>query len=186
MNYEELYIRATKGDEIALEELIDAAEQGEADAQYLLSCLYEQDGPQKNEEQADYWLDMAVYNGHEQAKQKYYEKPLKPIKNYQEEKSSFEGPSDESENHHIESEEEKKAKRIRIIWWIVFPILLAAYYMHKCENDAERDKAFKEQITPFDQKSDNFKPSEHIQIDSDLNIKVDEQYIEHLEKKGKR
>lgn len=28
-------------------------------------------------------------------------------------------------------------------------------------------------------------PSEHIQIDFSLKIKVDEQYIEHLEKKGK-
>ena len=81
MDFNELFKNASMGDEIALEELIDAAEQGEADAQFLLSCLYEQDGPLKNEEQADYWLDMAVYNGHEQAKQKYYEKPLKPIKN---------------------------------------------------------------------------------------------------------
>lgn len=81
MDFNELFKKASLGDEIALEELIDAAEQGEADAQFLLSCLYEQDGPQKNEEQADYWLDMAAYNGHEQAKQKYYEKPLKPIKN---------------------------------------------------------------------------------------------------------
>ena len=81
MDFNELFKNASMGDEVALEELIDAAEQGEADAQYLLSCLYEQDGPLKNEEQADYWLDMAVYNGHEQAKQKYYEKPLKPIKN---------------------------------------------------------------------------------------------------------
>lgn len=81
MEYEELNKKASLGDENALEELIGYAEQGEADAQFLLSCLYEQDGPLKNEELADYWLDMAVYNGHEQAKQKYYEKPLKPIKN---------------------------------------------------------------------------------------------------------
>lgn len=81
MEYEELNKKASLGDDNALEELIGYAEQGEADAQFLLSCLYEQDGPLKNEELADYWLDMAVYNGHEQAKQKYYEKPLKPIKN---------------------------------------------------------------------------------------------------------
>lgn len=82
MEYEELNKKASLGDDNALEELIGYAEQGEADAQFLLSCLYEQDGPLKNEEQADYWLDMAVYNGHEQAKQKYHEKPLKPIKNF--------------------------------------------------------------------------------------------------------
>lgn len=55
--------------------------------------------------------------------------------------------------------------------------------MHKCEKEAERDKVFQELMTPMDKKSDNINPSEHIQIDSNLNIKVDKEYIEHLENK---
>lgn len=81
MNYEELYTKASKGDESALEELVDYAEHGEADAQYWLSCLYEMDGPLKNEEQADYWLDIAAFNGNQQAKQKLSARPLRPVKN---------------------------------------------------------------------------------------------------------
>ena len=188
MNYEELYKKGTGGNDNALEELIGYAEQGEADAQYWLSCLYEMDGPLKNEEQADYWLEMAGYNGNEQAKQKLYERPLKPIKNKRDEEGNdfSENTSETSKYRYVESEEEKSRRRINYIWWILFPILLSLYYMHKCEKDAERDKAFQELITPIEQKSDNFNPSEHIKIDSDLNIKVDEQYIEYLKKKGKR
>lgn len=187
MNYEELYTKASKGDESALEELVDYAEHGEADAQYWLSCLYEMDGPLKNEEQADYWLDMAAYNGNKSAKQKLYERPLKPIKNNRDEEEDFsENAVPNSSNGNVYSEEDRKRWRIRIIWWIIFPILFSLYYLHKCEEDAERDKAFKEQMIPLDQKSDNFNPSEHIQIDSIGKIKVDEQYIEHLKKKGKR
>jgi len=70
MSYEELYEQAKKGDAEALENLVECAEVGEAEAQYLLSCLYETDGPLKNEEQSYYWLDMASYNGNQQAKQK--------------------------------------------------------------------------------------------------------------------
>ena len=188
MNYEELYMKASKGEENALEELVEYAEQGEADAQYLLSCLYEMDGPMKNEEQADYWLDMAAYNGNECAKQKLYERPLRPIKNNkdEEEDDSSEANTEDSGNDNVFSEEERKRWRIRIIWWIIFPILFSLYYIHKCEEDAERDRAFKEQMIPFDQRSDNVNPIEHIQIDSNQHIKVDKDYIDHLEKKVKR
>ena len=184
MNYEELYTKASKGDESALEELVDYAEHGEADAQYWLSCLYEMDGPLNNEEQADYWLDMAAFNGNEKAKKKLYERPLKPIKNKRDdEDNDSETLSQEATYNHINSEEEKTRRRIKIIWWIVFPIILGIYYMHKCENDAKNDKAFQELVTPFDKKSDNINPSEHLQVDSNLNIKADKDYIEHLEKK---
>lgn len=186
MIYEELYKKASMGDEIALEKLIDCAEQGEADAQYLLSCLYEIDERLKNEEQADYWLEMAAFNGNEKAKKKLHERPLRPIKNNRDdEDDDSEKLSEEATYYHMNSEEEKTRWRIRIIWWIVFPILLGIYYLHKCENDAKNDKAFQELITPFDQKS-NINPSEHLQIDSNLNIKADKEYIEHLEKKFNR
>lgn len=185
MDFNELFKNASMGDEIALEELIDAAEQGDADAQYLLSCLYEQDGPFYNEEQADYWLEMAVYNGNQEAKKKLSERPLRAKKNNQCEEDASQ-LSEELETHYVESKKEKTRWKIRIIWWILFPILLALYYMHKCEKDAESHRKFEELIKPMDQKSENFNPSEHIQIDSSLNIKADEQYIEHLKKKGER
>lgn len=81
--------------------------------------------------------------------------------------------------------EESRNSFFKWLWWLLFPVLLTIYYMHKCENDAESHKAFQELITPMDKKSDNINPSEHIQIDSNLNIKVDKEYIEHLEKKFK-
>ena len=186
--YEDLYTKASMGDEIALEELIDYAEQGEADAQYWLSRLYEMDGPLENEEQAYYWLKMADFNGNEQAKQKLYERPLKSFKNNRdkEENDSYNNTSEKTDYSYAESKEDSSHQDINYIWWILFPIFLAIFYMHKCEEDAEVDKAFNELIIPLDQKSDNFNPSEHIQIDSSGKIKVDEQYIDHLKKKGKR
>lgn len=183
MNYEEIYSKASKGDENTLKELIAYAEQGEAEAQYLLSCLYEMNGPLKDEEQADYWLNIAVFNGNEQAKQKYYSRPLKSIKNNPEEYNDSGEPSDEPKYNYVESVESGNNWNIRLIWWILFPFLMALYYMHKCEKDAEREKAFKELIKPMDQKIDNFNPTEHIQVNSDLSIKVDEEYVEHLKKK---
>lgn len=121
MNYEELYAKASMGDEIALEELIDCAEQGEADAQYLLSCFYEMDGPLKNEEQADYWLDMADYNGNEKAKQKLCERPLKPVKKHVDEDDDSSITSDKSDTNYIETEEEKSRRRIKYILVDIVP-----------------------------------------------------------------
>ena len=185
MNFNELFENASMGDMIALEELIDAAEQGEADAQYLLSSFYEMDGPLKNEEQADYWLKMAVYNGNQEAKKKLSERPLRAKKsNLAEEDASQ--LSEELETHYVESGEEKTHWMIRLIWCVLFPILFVLYHMYKCEKDAESNRMFEELIKPMDQKSENFNPSEHIQIDSGLKIKVDEQYIEHLKIKGER
>lgn len=187
MNIEELYTKASFGDEKALEELIAYAEQGEADAQYLLSCLYEMDGPFKNEEQAYYWLDIASYNGNQQAKQKLQSRPIvRPTRNKSEVDNVSDCSSDEPEYHYVESEEENTRNKIRLIWWIAFPIILVLYYMNKCERDAKRDKAFQELIKPLDQKSDNFNPQEHLLVDSNLKIKVDKDYIEHLEKRAKK
>lgn len=187
MAFEELYSKASKGDENAQKELIDYAEQGEADAQYLLFCLYDMDGPFKNEEQANYWLDMAAYNGSQQAKDKVHERPFRPVRHHTDEEDSLaEEPVDESIPKHMGSEEETTRWKIRILWWIVFPVLLVLYHINKCERDAESNRAFRELMTPMDQKSENFNPSEHIQMDPDLHIKVDEEYIEHLEGKTKR
>lgn len=185
MTIEELYSKVSLGDEKALEELIDYANQGEADAQFLLSCLYENDGPLNDEEQSDYWLEMAAYNGNQEAKKKLSDRPLKPIKSNLFDDDTIQS-SEEPEDHYVESEEEKTRRKIRHLWWILFPILLVLYHMHKCEKDAERERTFNELVKPMEQKIENFNPSEHIQMDSTGKIKVDEEYVKHLEKMGNK
>ena len=120
MIYEELYKKASNEDNSALEELIDNAEQGDADAQYLLSCLYEMDGSLKNEEQADYWLEMAAFNGNEKAKNKLHDRPLKPIKNNRDEDDDSEMLSKEATYNHMNSEEEKTVGGLELFGGLFF------------------------------------------------------------------
>ena len=114
---------------------------------------------------------------------KLYERPLRPIGNKSEEDYASDYSSDESEYYYVESEEERTRRRIRYIWWIAFPLVFILYHIYKCERDTEREKAFQELMKPMDQKSTNFNPQEHIRVDSNLNIKVDKEYIGHLKKK---
>ena len=188
MSYEELYNKAMNGDADALSRLIEDAEMGEATAQYWLSCQYEAEGPLKDEEQSDYWLDMAVYNGNPMAVEKRKRTPHRHNERTAgENKTSSVNMSEDNEAKNEEQEGKAKRKSKNYIWiWGIFLVLIVAKYISKCEEQRERDEGFDRFMEWVDHKEEIFNPSEHIETDSNLNIKADKEYIEWLEKKTRQ
>ena len=77
MNYEELYEKAYSGDLSALKELESEAGSGNAEAQYVLSCVYDNvTSPFRNVELGMYWLKKSSDYGYELAVKKIRELPL--------------------------------------------------------------------------------------------------------------
>ena len=77
MNYEELYEKAHSGDLSALKELESEAGSGNAEAQYVLSCVYDNvTSPFRNVELGMYWLKKSSDYGYELAVKKIRELPL--------------------------------------------------------------------------------------------------------------
>lgn len=77
MYYEELYEKAYSGDLSALKELESEAGTGNAEAQYVLSCVYDDvTSPFRNVELGMYWLKKSSDYGYELAVKKIRELPL--------------------------------------------------------------------------------------------------------------
>ena len=77
MYYEELYEKAYSGDFSALNELENEAGAGNAEAQYVLSCVYDNvTSPFRNVELGMYWLKKSSDYGYELAVKKIKELPL--------------------------------------------------------------------------------------------------------------
>ena len=77
MYYEELYEKAHSGDFSALKELESEAGAGNADAQYVLSCVYDNvASPFRDVELGMYWLKKSSGYGYELAVKKIRELPL--------------------------------------------------------------------------------------------------------------
>jgi len=77
MDYEELYEKAYSGDVSALEELESEAGSDNAEAQYILYCVYDNvTSPFRNVEQGMYWLKKSSDNGYELAVNRINELPL--------------------------------------------------------------------------------------------------------------
>ena len=77
MYYEELYEKAFSGDFSALNELENEAGAGNAEAQYVLSCVYDDvTSPFRNVELGMYWLKKSSDYGYELAVKKIKEMPL--------------------------------------------------------------------------------------------------------------
>lgn len=77
MYYEELYEKANNGDLSALKELESEAGAGNAEAQYVLSCVYDDvTSPFRNVELGMYWLKKSSDYGYELAVKKIKELPL--------------------------------------------------------------------------------------------------------------
>lgn len=77
MYYEELYEKAYSGDLSALKELESIAGTGNAEAQYVLSCVYDDvTSPFRNVELGMYWLKKSSNYGYELAVKKIKELPL--------------------------------------------------------------------------------------------------------------
>lgn len=77
MNYEDHYEKACSGDTSALKELDRQAGAGNAEAQYLLSCVYDNvTSPFRNVELGMYWLKKSSDNGYEPATKRIKELPL--------------------------------------------------------------------------------------------------------------
>lgn len=71
MVYEGLYTQIMNGSKDAMRELSDYASSGDAEAQYVLSCVYDSaDSPFKNKELAMYWLKKSAGYKYEPAIQK--------------------------------------------------------------------------------------------------------------------
>ena len=81
MYYKELYKKAISGDCSSLKEMEDIAGAGNAETQYILSCVYDDvASPFRNVELGMYWLKKSSDNGYELAVKKIKELPLE-IKN---------------------------------------------------------------------------------------------------------
>lgn len=96
MYYEKLYDQAMKGKVDALEELNAVAGSGDAEAQFFLSCVYDNlNSPFKDISLGMYWLEKSADNNYEPAIKKLKEMPsnikiLHGIDNNQEENSDRE------------------------------------------------------------------------------------------------
>lgn len=83
MNYDELYSQAMNGDTVALKELKYDAGRGVAQAQFVLSCVYDNtESPFRNVELAMYWLKTSAGYDYEPAKKKIKELPIEVKKQY--------------------------------------------------------------------------------------------------------
>lgn len=95
MYYEELYEKAYSGDFSALNELENEAGAGNAEAQYVLSCVYDNvTSPFRNVELGMYWLKKSSDYGYELAVKKIKELPLEikykyDIANKEEEEAKY-------------------------------------------------------------------------------------------------
>lgn len=77
MNYEDLYEKVCSGDTSALKELDREAGAGNAEAQYLLSCVYDDvTSPFRDVGLGMYWLKKSSDNGYEPATRRINEFPL--------------------------------------------------------------------------------------------------------------
>ena len=95
MYYEELYEKAYSGDFSALNELENEAGAGNAEAQYVLSCVYDNvTSPFRNVVLGMYWLKKSSDYGYELAVKKIKELPLEikykyDIANKEEEEAKY-------------------------------------------------------------------------------------------------
>ena len=95
MYYEELYENVCSGDVSALKELESEAGAGNAEAQYVLSCVYDNvTSPFRNVELGMYWLKKSSDNGYEPATKRINELPLEfkyqyDIANKEEEEAKY-------------------------------------------------------------------------------------------------
>ena len=95
MYYEELYEKAYSGDFSALNELENEAGAGNAEAQYVLSCVYDNvTSPFRNVELGMYWLKKSSDYGYELAVKKIKDLPLEikykyDIANKEEEEAKY-------------------------------------------------------------------------------------------------
>lgn len=95
MNYEDLYEKVCSGDTSALKELDREAGAGNAEAQYLLSCVYDDvTSPFRDVGLGMYWLKKSSDYGYELAVKKIKELPLEikykyDIANKEEEEAKY-------------------------------------------------------------------------------------------------
>lgn len=100
MYYEELYNKAISGDGLSLKELEDIAGSGNAEAQYVLSCVYDDvTSPFQDVSLGMYWLKKSSDYGYELAVKKVKELPLEikykyDLANKEEEEAKYKDAKD--------------------------------------------------------------------------------------------
>lgn len=195
MEYSEMYAKAKAGDANALKELTEYAEQGDDKAQYMLACLYEEDGEFQDEAKSYYWLDMAAYNGNwrAQAKQKQKRQYRKNVNDYESQNHEMQvnTTNDDATNARDQlldeyfEQQEKSKKRATWIFRIVFLLFIIVFYTVRYINE-EKQRAAMDTSFKILQEEEFFDPREHIRIDSNYKIRADKEYIEYLKRKVER
>lgn len=190
MEYSEIYAKAKAGDANALKELTRYAEQGDDKAQYMLACLYEEEGELQDEAESYYWLDMAAYNGNwrAQAKQKQKRQYRKNVNNNESQDNDSKAEATKVDDQQLEKyfeQQEKSKKRATWIFRIVFLLFIIGYYTVRHINE-EKQRAAMDASFKIHKEEEFFDPREHIKIDSNHKIRADKEYIEYLQRKVER